>query len=303
MAGDTTEVCGNATWTFTAGDVKVEVTATIVNGQVVFDFKLVEGTADLNGAFFDWMGDGGKVKNVEGEKANNMNGSDSDGNKIKGFDEAVKLGSVGGNDEDYTEGAIKFDLAKMKINLGLDPDAKDEDVLKALAENTIIGIRATSVGDDREDSLKMTAKGEYCPPDDKEDDFFPEWKQDVSNIILVFDQTEGDKKPTPDGDGYYTVKIDEWDGSRDIDDEIDDILAWLIANDPNITEDSVLLGVIIKGGVQDTNFYAYGDNDANGTLPDDAPDGLALSWTGSSNPAPANAVDNSYDYDDVFAAA
>jgi hypothetical protein len=85
-------MAGTATWTFTAGDVEVKVVATIVGGEVVFNFEVVKGTADLNGAFFDWMGDGGSVKNVEGEKANNMNGSDSDGNKILGFDEAVKLG-------------------------------------------------------------------------------------------------------------------------------------------------------------------------------------------------------------------
>jgi hypothetical protein len=171
-------------------------------------------------------------------------------------------------------------------------------------EDFALGVRATSVNGGG--SIKFADTDPVY--DDKDDSTgqggdFPEWEQDVSNIILVFDQTEGDVKPKPEVDGYYTVKIDGWDGSNDLDDDIGAILAYLVEKDPNIDADSDLLGVIIKGGTQDTNFYAYGDNNTNGTAPYDKPEGLALSWTGSSNPAPANAVDESYNYYDEFGVA
>jgi len=72
---------------------------------------------------------------------------------------------------------------------------------------------------------------------------------DISNITLVFDQDAGDEKPKPDGDGFYTVKIDVPNAfDDDLDNSIDAILDWLVANDEFITEDSDLLGVVIKGG-------------------------------------------------------
>jgi hypothetical protein len=294
MSEETTEVCGTAKWTFTAGDVKVEVEASIVDGEVVFKFKLVEGTADLNGAFFDWDGKGGKVKSVEGEKANNMNGSDTDGNKIAGFDEAYALGSVGGNDDDYTGGKLEFNLKDIKIKLGLDPEAKDEDVLKALAENTIIGIRATSVGDDREDSLKMTATGDYCPPDDgKDDDWFPDFKEefsrDISNVVVYFNIGEGEDCVV------YTVKIDNWEDVRgtqgnDLDDSWDAILAYIIKNDDNITEKTPVLGAAIKGG-QEEEFFGVGEYDTSG---DTGADGLPCGLEGL-------ITDNNLDNDDFNA--
>ncbi len=287
---DPKEPCAK-TYTWIVDGKEVTVTLTLVDGKII---AKIESDVDMDVNALYWGDDDGKG-DFEGftkkDSSLNMNGGGSqyEGEAVL-WDDAQKISSPGSKDVGFISAG-----ESQEFELKMTPEE-----FEALV---YFGIRATSVGEDGEDSLKLVGKPEDCPPDDKEDDFFPEWKQDVSNIILVFDQTEGDDKPKPDGDGYYTVKIDEWDGSRDIDDEIDDILAWLIDNDPNITEDSVLLGVIIKGGVQDTNFYAYGDNDTNGTLPDGAPDGLALSWEGSSNPAPANAVDESYDYEDVFAVA
>lgn len=280
---------GSVEWLLTdeASGVVVKVTGTIdADGLITLNYELLAGEADLNGLFIDYGNDGGSITSV-GSKANNMKGSDNDGDKLDGFDDAAALGSIGGNDANNTVGTVTFQAP---------PGMTLEELAKAE-----IGIRATSVGEDGEGSLKLADTGTYCPPEEDDDDF-PEWGQDISNIILVFDQTEGDEKPNPDGDGYYTVKIDNYPdaASDDLDDDIDAILAWLIENDPNISSDDDLLGVIIKGGNQDTNFFAYGDNNTNGTAPDTPPDGLGLSWEGSENPSPASATDQSYNYGDVF---
>lgn len=291
MAGSTTDT---VKWTLSGGGVIVNIIAVMnADGSVTLTYALDENSvqADLNGIFIDFGNDGGALTSV-GSKANNMNGSDTDGDKLDGFDMAQALGSVGGNDADRTSGSWTIsaeDLAKWGVTS-----------LEQLAEAEI-GIRATSVGDDREGSVKLADTGTFCPGEEEQDDF-PLWGQDISNVIFVFKQDDGDGKPKPDGDGYYTVKIDNWPNAADddLDNSIDDILAYLIAEDSFISSDANLLGVIIKGGIQDTNFYAYGANNTNGILPDEAPEGLALSWDGSSNPQPANAVDQSYNYGDIF---
>lgn len=270
-------------FTFTADGVVVKVFAVEVDGGVKFTFEteLADGyRIDLNGFFLDIGGDGGSVRHVDGQRANNMNGGNNNG-----YDHAVGLGSVGGKDADWTSGSVII-----------------PGITLADLEGADAGLRATSYGLDGEGSLKLTA--DYTPPEEPPpEDHFPLWGQDISNVILVFKQDDGDTRPRPDGDGYYTVKIDEWPNAADddLDNSIADILAWLVVNDPHVDADSDLLGVIIKGGVQDTNFYAYGDNNTNGTAPDPVPDGLALSWSGSANPQPANAVDASYNYDLIWA--
>jgi hypothetical protein len=299
--------------------VEILVTAVEVGGEVQFTVKLISGTADLNGFFIDLGNNGGTVTS-EGSKANNMNGSalvcDADGNviseKMDGFDYAEVLGTVGGSDADVTcETFTISGITSLDQLIGAQ-----------------VGVRATSVGEDREGSLKLAGiLTEDTPPDDD----FPEWEQDISNVVLVFDQTAGDTKPVEgktdgggqaypnnpadpqDGDGYYTVKIDNWPTSADddLDNSIDDILDYLIANDPYITEESELLGVIIKGGQQDTNFYAYGDENTNGTDPDPLPTDLGLTLPeddpdtpnneAAGNATPTNAIDQTYQYEDVFA--
>lgn len=264
-------------------EVKVFAAEATQDGQTglsfTFETTLADGyRVDLNGFFLDIGGDGGSRTQVNGANANNMLGGNNDG-----YDYAVGLGSVGGNDADFTSGS------RFIAGLSLD------DLVGADA-----GLRATSFGLDGQGSLKLVT--DYTPPPPPPGDDFPPWAQDISNVILVFGTTDGDLKPKPDGDGYYTVKIDEWPGPADddLDNSIDDILAWLVAKDPNVDADTELLGAIIKGGQQDTNFYAFGDNNTNGTDPDEPPEGLALSWTGSENPQPANAVDASYNYDAIF---
>lgn len=283
---------------FSTTGVTVNVWAQEVGGDVVLRFEIVREPGfenfriDLNGFFIDFGGDGGTVSQV-GSRANNMNGGNNNG-----YDVGFVLGSVGGRDADYESGTIT--LAGRTL---------------AALEGADAGLRATSFGPAGEGSLKLVA--DYTPPPPSPRDDFPMWGQDISNVVLVFNTTEGDVNPVvrergavlSQGDGFYTVKIDNWPDSAndDLDNSIAGILAWLEANDPvfqggaDNEAESLLLGVIIKGGIQDTNFYAYGANNTNGTAPDPVADGLALSWSGSANPQPANAVDVTYNYDSIWA--
>jgi hypothetical protein len=257
--------------------VKIEISAMETEDGVMFQIKLLEGVADLNGFFIDIDNDGGDVTSI-GSKANNMNGSDCEGVKLDGFDFAWVLGTVGGNDDDYTSGFVFLKGYTL------------DDVYGAQ-----LGIRATSVGDDRDGSLKLTAIAEEPePPCDN----FPELTRDISHITLYFKyDTLVATPPKGDvgGDGYYTVKIDEWpdgiDGTRDLDDNFDAILAWVIANDPYVGEDTVFVGVAIKAG----NVEGAGNLYALDCDPD--VDAVVTPLEGDNS----NKIDVTYDYDKVFA--
>jgi hypothetical protein len=130
------------------------------------------------GVFLDTGSSGGTI-NWIGTKSNNMNGSDCDGNQLDGFDYAAVLGSVGGNDADYVYGIVSF------AGLTL-----------ADLDGAQIGIRATSLGETRDGSLKLTSVFRNDNP--PQDDGFPTWPQDISNVVLYFNTTsfsDGVDKP------------------------------------------------------------------------------------------------------------
>ena len=141
-------------------------------------------------------------------------------------------------------------------------------------------------------------------------DDFPTWAQDISHIVLYFQQDEGDVKPTGDppgpagdGDGYYTVAIDAWPGSatNNLDDNIADILQWLGENDPNVSTESDLLGVLIKGGTQTTAYYAYGEHNENGADTDPIPAGAPqIVYPPDQGNSDGNALDQVWTYAQVF---
>lgn len=288
------------TYTIEYEGLKLVIVATQVGDDVKLEITAVEGYADINAIYWsngDDVNDGdGSMKGFTGAKSEaslNMNGTGmlwDDGQKFSN----PGLGTDGEDKATFVSEGETLELTLCGVSL--------EDM-------QWLGVRATS-SSNPEGSIKGVAECEPPPP---QGDDFPEWAQDISNVVLVFDTESGDTKPRPDGDGYYTVKIDEWpeDASDDLDDSIDDILAWLVANDPNIDEDTELLGAIIKGGQEDTNFYAYGDNNTNGTDPDPLPPGLGLELPeddpdtpnneAAGNATPTNAIDTTYDYDDVFA--
>jgi len=255
------------------------------NGDGTFSItaKVVEGYADLRGFFLEGLeATSSTINGVDTEldetlaKDVNMKGSGLD------YDNAYEIGSAGIGKDDIGEVTFAFNGSLADID-GLN-----------------FGIRATSVGetaDSREDSVKLVGQFDLPEPPPTSDDF-PVWAQDISNITLIFDQTAGDSKPRTEGDGYYTVKIDvENSFDDDLDNSIDAILAALVATDPYITEDSQLLGVVIKGGTQTTDYYAYGDNNTNGTDPDALPDGIGFVLPDDhGNVSPVNAIDMDYAY-------
>ncbi|KIC14266.1 hypothetical protein RA20_21225 [Leisingera sp. ANG-Vp] len=263
-------------WILSSGDVTVEITAVLNgSGDVEFEYKLVSGIADLNGFYVDIGNDGGGISKLG--RGNNMKGRDSDGDALDGFDVAEKIGTAGGNDDDTTEGTLTYSLAELGISS-----------LEELADAEI-GIRATSVGEYREDSLKLAGTGEFCPDEDPDGDDFPEWGQDISNITFVFNQSEGDTS----GDGFYTVKVNvPGELGDDPDEYIEDLLEDLIAFDPNLEPDADLEGIVLKGGMETTEFFAYGSHNMNGEDPDPLPVGIGFSLPGDhGNVVPVNEID------------
>lgn len=237
---DTTSGEACVKWVLSAGDVVVEVEATLDgNGNIVFNYELVSGIADLNGFYIDINNDGGRITKLAG--GNNMNGSDSDGEKLDGFDYAKVIGTTGGNDADTTSGTLTVSLATLKITGLMD---------LAGAE---IGIRATSVGEDRDDSLKLANTGEYCEPEEPGDlcdrpldGTNVEGKVEmadaqITQLTLTFynvDYGDGTYGPTPgdtSGDWYYTVTVNvPAEMGEDPDAYLDQIVALLVEQDPFI---------------------------------------------------------------------
>lgn len=261
----------------------LSVYAEQIGADVVLTIKaegVPEGyNLDLNGVFLDYEAGGSNKLSVDGEKANALTGTSYDGSKIL-WDVAESLGStVGGSDG---------------ITTNLEATATLKGLTLADIDGALIGIRATSTGLDSEGSLKLVGEVVVPPvgPPPCDGDSFPVWGQDISHVVLYFDTTEGDTN----GDGYYTVKIDDWDvtSENDLNAKIDDIVAWLVENDPYIHADTVLLGAHIKGGKEELNPTTYFDIDCD---PDDV-DALPFPLT---ELVESSAIDNDkYTYEDVF---
>lgn len=276
------------TYTFMVGDKEVTVTLTLEDGKVT---AKIDSDVDMDVNALFWS-DGDDVAAFDGYKKKdsslNMNGEgsryeDEDGVEKVNWDGSDKISSPGSKDEGYIlAGESKtFDLS-------MTPEEFEELVY--------FGIRATSVGEDGEDSLKLVGKPEGVE-DEPPGDFFPEIEQGISYIMLVFDKPFGD-------DDYYTVKIDSWPGGEDeildLNENFDDILAWVIECDPNVDKDTPLLGVKIKSGNNvDTLFYAVEGNE-NGTEPDDFPEDWGVEPGANPNAAWKGDIDAEYKFADVY---
>jgi|GEM_PF-1930200 len=323
------------TWDYGAAGSGLHFTIVFDTSTNKFTVSSHEGSFDLNALWWgDDEADGAEPTLSKADNSLNMNGAntvwDDQGNATSediDWDGYQKLSKPGLG----TEGEDKSSFISEGETEEFCADQAFIDFVASLnGADFTLGVRATSVNGDG--SIKFAdTDPEYddgTPPQGSDD--FPEWPQDISNVVLVFDTTDGDTKPIEgkvdgsgsennpdkagypinpndpqDGDGYYTVKIDNWpdNASDDLDNSIDEILAYLIANDPNVDAETELLGVVIKGGNQaDTEFFAYGDNNLNGTDPDPLPDGIGFELPGDSgNVDPPSAIDQSYDYADVFA--
>lgn len=304
---------GCVKWTLTAGDVTVEVVAMQNDaGEIVFSYELLSGIADLNGLYLDLGNDGGDIRKLEG--GNNMNGSDTDGDKLDGFDWAAIIGTVGGSDADTTSGTKTMTLAEM-AKLGITSLAD--------LDGAEIGIRATSVGEDREDSLKLADTGTYCDPEPEPEDpcdqdsgdgsvtdtgDFPNGHAPATRLTLVFaPETDGEGNWWPatgdqNDDWYYTVQINlSGDVSTDPDDYFQQLVADLTAADANVGDASIVKGVFIETDCDDTDFFYYYYN-ANSTLPDELPHGFEIDPI-DGTVGPVAMIDASFDatyVDDTF---
>jgi len=118
----------------------------------------------------------------------------------------------------------------------------------------------------------------------------------ISHVTLVFAQSSGDT----DGDGYYVVKIDEWSGAgADFDVYVADVLAWLVANDANITDASLakFVGSTVKAG-NNVAFFNYGCYDSNGSIADELPAGINYSFINGNDRG--GVIDKTHLYADVI---
>lgn len=117
-----------------------------------------------------------------------------------------------------------------------------------------------------------------------DDDFFPEWKQDISNVVFWFD-TDGNADPD------FSVKIDSFpDNETDLfnKDDVDTyyhyVRDFIINNSSQLPESAELVGASIKGGKQETMYYSI---DRTTTVYDEA-----------SGPTKFNNVDIELQYSD-----
>ncbi|QBR83915.1 VWA domain-containing protein [Legionella israelensis] len=185
-----------------------------------------------------------------------------------------------------------------------DPD--EADTPKTLAQDALL-LKATLIdgdGDIAEDSFDLGQLIHFEDDGpvinaDPPDNFEPWQSPDISHITLYWRQaddghledTRGNGK---DPDGWFTVKIDNYRGSPDLDDEIGRILDFLVSEE--VIEESdkdSLVGVAIKGGQQELWYnYDTANSDPNSdSHPNDIPD----------FPIEKNELDMTYAWGDVLA--
>ncbi|QDP72987.1 VWA domain-containing protein [Legionella israelensis] len=185
-----------------------------------------------------------------------------------------------------------------------DPD--EADTPKTLAQDAL-SLKATLIdgdGDIAKDSFDLGQLIHFEDDGpvinaDPPDNFEPWQSPDISHITLYWRQaddghledTRGNGK---DPDGWFTVKIDNYRGSPDLDDEIGRILDFLVSEE--VIEESDkdnLVGVAIKGGQQELWYdYDTANSDPNSDpYPNDIPD----------FPIEKNELDMTYAWGDVLA--
>jgi hypothetical protein len=253
-----------------------------LDGGVQMTVKIMDGVADLRGFYMD-VGDSVAGVSVEGfarqdvaigdeavtsvgAKDNNMNGTGET------FDVGVEIGTAGYKKDDISEAS--FTLHGVTL-----------DQLDGLT----FGIRATSVGEDRDGAVKLLGEFDIpeppaeppaepptepeTPPTESAEppaplpataDSFPQLTDDISSIVLVYD--------SPASGGTYAVQVSDvpYYVGDDLDVWLVDATHYLEVKDPNVTQDSELLGVVITTTSADeptqssTEYYAMdGDPDAD----------------------------------------
>lgn len=235
----------------------INVYAEEVGGAVNMTVKVMEGVADLRGFYMD-VGDSVEGVSVEGVddrdlaiaeegvttvggRDNNMNGTGET------FDIGMEIGTAGYMRDDNCE--AQFTLQGVSL--------QDLDGLT-------FGVRATSVGEDRDGAVKLLGEFDIkepvaeppaepptepaTPPTESAEPpaqppatggSFPELTDNISDIVLVYD--------SPSVEGTYAVQVSDvpYYAADDLDVWLIDATHYLEATDSNVTPDSELLGVAI----------------------------------------------------------
>jgi hypothetical protein len=268
----------------------INIYAEEVDGAVNMTVKVMEGVADLRGFYMD-VGDsvaGVSVEGVDdrdlaiadegvttvGGRDNNMNGTGET------FDIGMEIGTAGYFRDDNSE--ARFTLQGVEL----------EDL-----DGLTFGVRATSVGEDRTDAVKLLGEFDIPaeePPAEPPAETpaapaaepvaetpaappvttppvtptvggnFPQLPDDISSIVLYYNTPSGDIT----GDNYYAAKVDNvsWVVEDDLDLWLVDATRYLEVNDPNVQADTELLGVAITHGGT-TDYYAMDGNSGADTAP------------------------------------
>jgi hypothetical protein len=241
-------------------NVYADETDTSVNMTV----KVMEGVADLRGFYMD-VGDstqgvcvdydgackiGNESVTSVGFRDNNMNGT---GEK---FDLGVQLGTPGIGRDDISQASFTLEGVSLENLDGL-----------------TFGVRATSVGEDRADAVKLLGVFDIPEPPPAEPpaeptpaggNNFPQVAGDITSIVLFYNTNSGDMN----GDGLYAAKIADvsWVVEDDLDVWLVDATHYLEVNDPNVPTGTELLGVAIShsNGIDTgTDYYAMDGNAAD----------------------------------------
>jgi len=276
------------TWEYGGEGTGLHFTITYDIATEKFTVTSLEGSFDLNALWWDNGADDNiDISLAKSDSSLNMNGSGADD-----WDGYMKvsnagLGTLGVNKDSFISAGETdtFSLADFGLTGTFNPE-----------DGGTLGVRATSVNGSG--SIKLVDT-EPVPTDDTQPEHFPDNGHELSFAVFYFGTTSGDVKGGGTGgntpDGVYTVKVEFPDGvGNDLDDYYADILAHIIATDPNVDANTPVLGVAIHAGEgkpeEEVDFYAI-DGDEDADLLPTPPGDLAL----------GNEVDTTIQFDEVFA--
>jgi hypothetical protein len=177
-----------------------------------------------------------------------------DVNLLAGFVAGSSYGAhyVGGDDGDY--------VLSQGETWTFDYDA----VVTVADGDSLTNVVTVSAKDDENNTVGDTAEWTVANPLDGNTEDPRDTGHAVSHVTFYFHTPDyaGDKKPNPGGDGWYTVKIDEFDEGPEVSNSefLDDLYAIAVSkiladNPDNLDVNAVTLaGVALKGGTVETYF-------------------------------------------------
>lgn len=237
----------------------VHIGATDNNGQLIQDFNIddvarmdvtLNGSGAIDNLVFD---DSGLDGVVEGDNSANLIDAVYDEDPDGDFIDAGDAQLPGEGPDDDIVDALGGDDT-------IESGAGDDDVYAGSGSDSVEG----GTGDD------LIYGDSTFGGSETGTDYFPEWKQDISNVVLYYDTT---------GDGIYdySVKVDNFPDSdtptfisNDLDDFYQQLSGYIVSEQSALDGLDPLIGASIKGGKQPTRFYQV-DGDTNGPAEDPGP--------------------------------